>query len=172
MQLNEIVGSAIGGGTAALIAVMTLIQISPLKVNPWSFIGKLFGKIVRKFGRVINGELFDEINSLKEQINTLEGKMESVDTKIDGVETKVKDVREDISETKAIDCRTRILHFGDEVLHKQRHTKEHFDEVLRDIRTYDIYCKNHPEFPNHTTVLTSKRIIEIYEECLKNGDFL
>ena len=165
MQLNEIVGSAVGGGATALIVVMTLIQISPLKVNPWSFIGKIFGKIARKIGRTVNGELFDEINSLKEQIKTLENK-------IDGVETQVKDVKDDISETKAIDCRTRILHFGDEVLHKFKHTKEHFDEVLKDIKTYNDYCEKHPNFPNHTTVLTSKRIIEIYEECLKDGDFL
>lgn len=165
MSLNEIAGSAVSGGTVALVVLMTLIQVSPLKINPWSFIGKLFGKIARKIGRFINGELFDEFNTLKEQMKTLEGK-------IDGVETKVKDVRDDISENKAIDCRTRILHFGDEVLHRQKHTKEHFDEILKDIKTYDDYCESHPDFPNHTTVFTSKRIMEIYEECLKNGDFL
>lgn len=165
MSLNEIVLAVSGGSTATAIVVMTLIQISPLKINPWSFVSKLFRKIVRKIVRVINGELFDEISSLKKQIGALENKIENVNT-------EVKSVEDAISEQAAIDCRTRILHFGDEVLHNVRHTKEHFDEILRDIKTYNDYCTEHPNFPNHTTVLTSKRIMEIYEECLKDGDFL
>lgn len=165
MSLNEIAGAIAGGSTVTVVLIMTLLQISPLKINPWSFIGKVFGKIVRKIGRTINGEIFDEISSLKEQISTL-------DTKIENVNTEVKSVENAISEQAAIDCRTRIHHFGDEVLHNIRHTKEHFDEILKDIKTYDTYCKEHPNFPNHTTVLTSKRIMQIYEECLKDGDFL
>lgn len=165
MSLNEILVAIAGGSTATAIAIMTLLQISPIKINPWSFVGKIFKKVIRKIGRTINSELFDEISSFKEQMKNLE-------EKIDGVETKVQDVKDDISETKAIDCRTRIHHFGDEVLHNVKHTKEHFDEILRDIKTYDKYCDTHPDFPNHTTELTSKRIMEIYGECLKDGDFL
>ncbi len=158
MPLNDVIKAIAGGSTATLIAVMTIVQLSPIKINPWSFIGKIFGKIARKIGKAINSELYE--------------KVEQLEAKIENICTEVKSVKDDISETKAIDCRTRILHFGDEVLHRQKHTKEHFDEILKDIKTYEIYCKNHPSFPNHTTVLTSKRIKEIYEECLKNGDFL
>ena len=165
MQIYEMIKAVAGGSTILVIAVLTLIQISPLKINPWNFIGKLLKKLARKVGQAINSELFDEISSFKEQMKNLE-------EKFDGVETKVQDVKDDISETKAIDCRTRIHHFGDEVLHNVKHTKEHFDEILRDIKTYDKYCDTHPDFPNHTTELTSKRIIEIYGECLKDGDFL
>lgn len=165
MSLNEIIGAIASGGTLSAVIILTLIQVSPIKVNPWSFIGKVFGKIIRKICRAINAEIFDEIKSLKEQVSTL-------DTKIENVNTEVKSVENAISEQAAIDCRTRIHHFGDEVLHNIRHTKEHFDEILKDIKTYDTYCKEHPNFPNHTTVLTSKRIMQIYEECLKDGDFL
>ncbi len=158
MQIYEMIKAVAGGSTILVVAVLTLIQISPLKINPWNFIGNLLKKLARKVGQAINSELF-------ERMQLLEDKMEMISA-------DVKGVKDDISEQAAIDCRTRILHFGDEVLHKQRHTKEHFDEILRDIKTYNDYCKSHPDFPNHTTVLTSKRIMEIYEECLKDGDFL
>ena len=53
-----------------------------------------------------------------------------------------------------------------------RHTKEHFDQILRDITSYERYCDDHPHFENNTTVLTSQRIKDIYEDCLAKADFL
>lgn len=61
---------------------------------------------------------------------------------------------------------------GDETIHGVRHTKEHFDQILRDITNYEQYCKDHPRFENNTTVLTSQRIKDIYEDCLAKADFL
>ena len=81
-------------------------------------------------------------------------------------------MKENQEERDAISCRARILHFGDETIHGVRHTKEHFDQILRDITTYERYCDDHPNFENNTTVLTSQRIKDIYEECLKTKDFL
>ena len=75
-------------------------------------------------------------------------------------------------ERDAISCRSRILHFGDETIHGVRHTKEHFDQILRDITNYEQYCEEHPHFENNTTVLTSQRIKDIYEDCLAKADFL
>ncbi len=87
MSLNEIIGSAVGGGTTAVVVVMTLLQISPLKINPWSFIGKIFGKIARKIGKAINSELYE--------------KVEQLEAKIENICAEVKSVKDDISETKA-----------------------------------------------------------------------
>ena len=47
-----------------------------------------------------------------------------------------------------------------------------FDQILRDITTYERYCDNHPNFENNNKVLTSKRIKDIYEDCLEKADFL
>ena len=127
MSLEEIL---LGGG-GVLLAAMTLIQVAPIKVNPWSAVAKAIG-------RAINGEA-------------------------------MKAAQE---ERDAISCRSRILHFGDETIHGVRHTKEHFDQILRDITNYEQYCKDHPRFENNTTVLTSQRIKDIYEDCLEKADFL
>lgn len=37
--------------------LMTLVQIAPIKVNPWSAFGKMFGGIGRAIGKVLIGEL-------------------------------------------------------------------------------------------------------------------
>lgn len=139
MTMEEI---ATGGGI--LLAAMTLIQIAPIKLNPWSALAKAIG-------RAINGEVI---------------------TKVDRLERELLGMKENLEERDTISCRARILHFGDETIHGVRHTKEHFDQILRDITTYERYCDDHPNFENNTTVLTSRRIKDIYEDCLKTADFL
>lgn len=140
MTTLELIGS--GGGI--VLVILTLVQISPIKLNPWTF-------IARKIGKAINGELIEKVDEMSKELTEIKG---------------------DISEQKAVECRTNILRFGDEVLHKQRHTKEHFDQILADIDEYDKYCAAHPDFENHRTEETSKRILHVYEQCLIVGDFL
>ena len=112
MSLEEIL---LGGG-GVLLAAMTLIQVAPIKVNPWSAVAKAIG-------RAINGEVIAKVDQLERD-------------------------------------------------HGVRHTKEHFDQILRDITNYEQYCKDHPRFENNTTVMTSQRIKDIYEDCLEKADFL
>ena len=42
MSLEEIL---LGGG-GALLAAMTLIQVAPIKVNPWSAVAKAIGRAI------------------------------------------------------------------------------------------------------------------------------
>lgn len=46
MSLNEILAS---GG--ALLLFLTLVQITPIKVNPWSAVGKIIGNGMRAIGK-------------------------------------------------------------------------------------------------------------------------
>lgn len=140
MSLSEILTK---GGTAFFI-ILTLIQIAPIKVNPWSWLAKILG-------RAINGELIAKVDNLEKEFNKLRIAEEEKD---------------------AIDWRTRILRFGDEAVHGVRHSKEHFDQILRDITSYEKYCDVHKEFENNQAVITCARIKEIYKRCLETGDFL
>ena len=50
MTIAEILSGLGGvGGAAVVVVLLSLIQISPIKINPWTAIGKAVG-------RVINGE--------------------------------------------------------------------------------------------------------------------
>ena len=131
-----------GGGLT--VVLMTIIQITPIKINPWSWLG-------RCIGRAINGEVLEKLNALTNKVNELEAKDE---------------------EEWVTLSRTHILRFGDEILHGVKHSKEHFDQILVDIDRYIDYCDKHPGYKNEMANATIKLIRETYQKCMKQHDFL
>lgn len=132
------------GIVGLLIILAGMIKIPPIKINFWSWLGRLIGK-------AINGEVLERVNELATELNTLKGEEEL---------------------ERARQARQRILRFNDEILHAQRHTKEHFDEILEDIDLYENYCREHEEYENNKAVLAIATIRDIYKKCLKEHDFL
>ena len=161
MELKEIV--ALGGGGLGLL--LTLIQVSPIKVNPWSFVWGLIKKGLRAIGRLINGEVMEEVRSMKVD-------MEAMKATVNNVQKEMTEMKEESQDTAMENIRARILRFGDEVLHKRRHTKDHFDSILRDAQKYEDYCKTHEHFENGVTEPTIRRIRDVYDTCLEENDFL
>lgn len=147
MSANDILTQ--GGGL--LLIAMTLIQLSPIKINPW-------GYIFRHIGRLLNADI-------EERIDAVDKKVERLAKKHDNFE-KLSDERE------AKQCRTRILRFGDEILHGVKHSKEHFDQALIDCTEYESFCEDHPDFANNIAVQTIKRIKQEYQICLEERTFL
>lgn len=150
MTLKEILELLFGNGgfwATVIIVVLTLIEITPIKINPWSWVAHIFNK------EVMN--------------------------KIDALQNEVKDVKDDMTnfrneldERNATACRTRILRFGDEILHGVPHSKEHYDQILLDIDAYEEYCLVHKEYKNNVAVATIKRIKRKYQEHLEEDSFL
>ena len=131
-----------GGGGAA--AIMTILQIAPIKINPWSWIAK-------RIGRAINGELID---------------------KVDNLAVDMKKTKDDDDEQWASLSRSHILRFGDELRHGVSHSKEHFDQILLDISKYELYCDTHKDYLNDVAHETIKHIKNTYQECLNKNSFL
>ena len=134
----------ITGGSGITLLLMTIIQITPVKLNPWSVLAKSIGK-------AINGEIFE---------------------KLDDMDHAVKDLRSVCDEREATLRRTHILHFNDEILHQVKHTKEHFDQILEDIDYYEDYCDKHPEYKNNKAVCAIDNIRHTYQKCMDEHDFL
>ena len=61
MSLQDIMTS---GG--ALLVLMTLIQVSPIKVNPWSAIGCGCKKIMSVIGSALHGDIIGKLDKLQE----------------------------------------------------------------------------------------------------------
>lgn len=141
---NITVGQLLGGGAGVFVLLSVFVEISPVKINPVSAFLKWLGK-------KINGDLTEKVDKL-------------------GVE--VKALQEADAERDAINCRTRILRFGDEVIHGAHHSKDHFDQTLRDIDTYENYCRDHPNFKNNVTGITTEKIKATYKKRLDLNDFL
>ena len=108
MNLLEI----ITGGGISLFVLLTIIQIAPVKINPW-------GAIANAFGRAVNAEVLKELAEMKA---TQKETREKLEAHIDMDDERMADVH-----------RTRILHFNNELLREIDHTKEEFIEALADI---------------------------------------
>ena len=94
--------------------------------------------------------------------------------KADMIELKENNRRQDEERKmdKAYDARRRILQFADEIRRGIRHSLEHFNDILDDITYYTKYCDEHPSFQNDKAVRSIQRIEEVYDECMRNNDFL
>lgn len=140
MTLQEILAH---GGGVALVA-MTLIQITPVKINPWT-------AIARAIGRAING---DVLAKLEETRQTLDSHIRTDDAR------------------NADMHRAAILRFNNELLRDLPHTREEFIEVLNEIDLYERYCESHPGYKNNRAVHAVANIKRVYDDRLVKHDFL
>jgi len=140
MSLDKILACS-GGG---LFLLLTLIQLAPIQINPWS-------AIARWVGRAVNGEVLGKLGKLEKRLD----------------EHIATDDRRD-----ADSHRVKILQFNNELLRSIDHTKEEFIEVLAEIDAYERFCEDHPDYPNNRAVLAIENIRENYKERLKKHDFL
>ena len=140
-------GELLGRCGLWLVIAFTVLQIAPIKINPWTWIGK-----------ALNGDVITELEGIKDRLTELEKHDEQQDA------TRDRD--------KALDARRRILRFADEIRRKERHSEEHFNNVLDDITFYKGYCEAHKDFANDRARLSIKRIEEVYEQCARDNSFL
>lgn len=147
MSLKEMLLS--GGGL--LLLLMTIIQIAPIKINPWS-------AIARGIGKALNASVLKEIEDVKK---------ECTETK------EVLDEHIRIDDERNADAhRQRILAFNNELLRDIPHTEEDFIEILAEIDFYEKYCETHPKYKNNRAVHAVAHIGRIYDERLQKHDFL
>ena len=144
MNLLEINNLAQTGVVGLLIILLGMIKIPKLELNIWNLLG-------RTIGRSINKEMMQQVSNLAKKVDAIETNAE-----LDRVR----------------DARQRILRFNDEILCGQRHSKEHFDEILDDITVYEHYCDDHEEYENNKAVLAIATIKRIYDKCMDTHDFL
>lgn len=142
--MQEIISFLTEHYIASFVGAVTLIQIVPIKINPWTW----FGKTLRHF--FLGG----------------------IDSRLVEIKKEVDGIRDIIEEREAVLARTHILRFNDELLASQKHSKEYFDQTLEDIDRYDKYCDAHPAFKNSRTVISAQNIKDTYNGLLKEHKFL
>ena len=140
MSIQEIL---LGGG-GVLLFVMSVVQIAPIEIKPWS-------AIARAFGRAINAEVLRDLKTVKLDLTD--------HIRIDG-------------ERDADEHRARILRFNNELLRDIPHTKEEFIDVLADIDFYERYCRDHENYKNNRAVHAIANISRVYDDRLREHDFL
>ena len=143
-------------GSGALVVILTLVQISPIKIDPWSAIGKVLGAIGRVIGRAFNGAVI-------EKLDKMEAAQAETRRRLD------EHIRVD-DERNADLHRTYILRFNMELRRGMQHTDEDFNEILYNIKCYEQYCKDHPEYENNRAVHAIRHIENVYDERMEEND--
>lgn len=136
MTLNELWDAVIaspGAKAGILFIILSVIEVCPIQINPWSFLGSLVGKLLG---------------------------IKAVSDKVDALEKKV-------DENQATAVRCRILNFENELQEGRIKSKDSWDQVMDDIRRYEIYTKEHPKFKNNITAASTQHIKKKYSELLE-----
>ena len=141
-------------GLIYLILGSGIIQIAPIKINPFTWLAK-------KIGNALTADLKSD---LKNDFNELNDKVNNIETKL---ETHIADNKQE----RAADYRARIIRFNDEIMEEKTHTKEYYDNILEDIDKYEAYCNSHPDYPNNKAVMAIHNIKAKYEEHMENNSF-
>lgn len=134
-------GVSIGG--LVLIVALTLIQLSPIKINPWDIILHWIG---------------DRLNSnITRKVEALEGKLD-------------KHIAES-AERDLKDTRAQILDFCNSCMNGRKHTKEEFDFVVKRCDDYEVYIEEN-DIRNGVIESAMREIRRLYDKCIQNNSFL
>ena len=137
-----------------LVAIIITAMAAP---GFWEFLKNAFDKLMQR-KKVTIEEVGEKLDEQGQQINALEEAFNSKNT-------------ED-KEKEAEACRRRILRADDEIRMGMRHSKDFFEDVLRDIDSYEEYCDAHPHFKNRCAESAIRNVAETYDTCKAENSFL
>lgn len=147
MTLSEMLTS--GGGL--LLAILSIIEIAPIKINPWS-------AVARWVGEVVNRNVLDRLDEI---------------SRVQCETRKQLDDHIRVDDERAADMhRAKILRFNNELLRNIPHTREEFIEILAEIDGYEAFCRSHPDYQNNRAIHAIANIGRTYDERLQKHDFL
>ena len=146
MTLKEILETLVqdrGPIVLCIVIAMTLVQISPLKLDPWD-------QIFSWIGRHLNKEVLEKISVLEDRLDKHISESQEIELK---------------------NRRTNILDFSSSVIRGVNYHKEKFDFMIAECDNYEKYCKDN-EIQNGVAEASIAEIRRIYTEHLRNNDFL
>lgn len=138
---------------SSLIVFTGLIQIVPIKINPWSALFKWISK-------TITGDACNKIDGLIEKVNKIEGLID----KVDKIEADVKTNEKDR-------IRWEILYFANSCRNGRRHTRDEYQHI---IALNDKYRELLAITQDTNGVFEAEYdyIKKLYAERLEKNDFL
>lgn len=160
MNLGELIERALSEHTSAvgvILLAMTLIQVSPLKLDPWSLLATWIGKAVNK-------PVIDKIESVDSSIS-------DIDQKVDSLEEQLRNHVQESTRQEIQNLRYYILSFGSAMMGGTNYNKERFDFVISECDRYQKLCKDN-DVTNGVADATIAEIRRVYGVRLKDNSFL
>ena len=146
MSIGEI-AAAIAVGLGAL---STFIEVSKIKINPWSSLFKWIGS-----------KMMEDVRA---EIKALDKKQEEMAKKQD-----------ELSKQRAVDAmdavKAEIFRFYNECQKGERHSEGEFNHIIQQNEKYEKLVEETGE-PNGVYEMEYDYIMEIYRKCQQEKDFL
>lgn len=157
MQLKDIMDLLGHHFLAVVIVVVSLIQIAPIKIDPWSALFKWIGKMVT--------------NNACSKIDGLIVKVNGVETKLNNLETNVANLENSIDANEKDRIRWEILDFANSCRNDRKHSRDEFQHIVDLNDKYKRLLKKTGD-SNGVFDIEFKYIQDLYAERLAKNDFL
>lgn len=119
------------------------------------------------------------VNRKDQKADKKEEKNDKIMEKFNAIEKDLSEIKEaqktlsrEVKDNRAVESRIRILRFEDEMQHGQKHSEDHFKQIVEDIDTYREYCDAHPDFHNGIGHCASDHILAVYRKLSDEHKFL
>lgn len=149
-ELLEYLDIIVSNPAIILFGAITLIEFTPIKVNPW---GWLFSHI----GNALNADVRKDLNILKQEIET--------------IKTKQTELKHELEEDRAQNKRRHILEFANSCRRHEEHDHEEWNNVIADIRDYENLIEE-KGLSNGVIEENIKYLRELYHDRNVKNDFL
>lgn len=126
-----------------VLCFMSLIQVSPIQINPWEKIGEL----VRSF------------------------LMKDVQKELQEVKKEVLEIAVTTDDNEVWRLRHEILDFSNSCKNGRRHTKDEFEHILEAHDRYETIIKKR-KIKNGVMDIEHQYIRDVYRKSLENDNFL
>lgn len=129
--------------TVIIFGTITLFEIVPIKINPWT-------TLFRWIGKAINGELKEQLSDLSSDVSEL---------------------KSDFEMKKAEDMRWEILEFANTCRIGNEHSKDEWRHVMNQVSEYEEYTER-KGITNGVIEEDTRFLRELYHERNLRNDFL
>ena len=126
-----------------VVGLSLIIQIAPIKINPWSALFKWIGKL-------LVGETC---------------------TKIDGIVKKINDIEEQVMTNEKDRIRYEVLDFANSCRNGRRHTRDEFQHIVELNKKYRKLLEATKD-ENGVFELEYDYVQNLYAECMEKNNFL
>ena len=143
---------------AGLLAGLgVIIQITPIKINPYSTLSNWIGLSFKWVGKKLNQDMMENITSIQSEIKEVK---EELDKHI---------AESDVKEAKRI--RGEILDFANSCSNGRKHKMEEYEHIM------DIYTDYH-DFTERRKIKNGyldeqyNYILDVFKQCRRDNSFL
>ena len=142
MTFTEFIRSIFESPSIVIFGAITLIEVAPIKINPWQ-------SLLKWVGKAINGDLQAQIAEIK---------------------TEVKELKEDCELKNADDMRWEILNFANTCRRGTEHSKDEWRHVMTQLAKYEDYTER-KGISNGVIEEDSRYLRELYHKHNTENDF-